>query len=162
MWKDLSMYVVCAVLGAFGAYQVTSDHWQQKWTARDNSDLTAQVIRANELRELRAGYDKQIADNDARYQAELGKVENDKDDLLKSVRAGSLKLRKKFECPTASAVSNSAAGISGTNTGSNAQLSGEDVEFLISESARANREVVKLNKCIRQLATDRGLINNTK
>ena len=75
------------------------------------------------------------------------------DRTIADIRAGNLRLRNRFTCPS------SAAEVTGSATGSDgagqAGLLGSDAEFLISEAERADKVVNQLTACQNILKAER-------
>jgi hypothetical protein len=120
---------------------------------REKLQTMTDEVRATERAHVDA-----MAALDARYNQEMTDAKRETETLAAAVRAGELRLRNRFTCPSTSA----SAGVPAAGTGSSVNpatasggLRNEDAELLIRLAAEADDVVRQLTACQAIITADR-------
>jgi hypothetical protein len=108
---------------------------------------TAEHVKA--LKDAQIAYGEQVVENQKKADAAVKQLlernknaENKLNADIAGLRAGTVKLQKRFRCPASPS-----ANAPGSDGGSDAGLLREDAEFLLREAGRADDIVRKLQTC---------------
>jgi hypothetical protein len=134
VWATLALLLLLLYWG-HTRYEAGYDKATQEYAdtkAKANQEYTKQLV------ETQNKADKVVADLIKRNKDAEAKLNAD----IAGLRAGTIKLQKRFRCPTTSSTN-----APGSDGGSESGLLREDAEFLLRESSRADEVVRKLQSC---------------
>ncbi|MGP2469113.1 DUF2514 family protein [Yersinia sp. 2540 StPb PI] len=151
-----------------GGYWWGSDsknsEWSLRWTERDKSDVTAELVARKSATEKEAQLQAAQSAGLKAYQQGVVDAENKAKGTIAAYRAGNLKLQKRFECLAASVGDMPVTPASGqlTDAARDCGFSDADVGFLISIAERADKLVEKLTALQKVVTDDRRIINDAR
>lgn len=160
----ISPYLVAIVLVGlclFLAYEhgvsVTTDHYETELSKRDaaSKESTLQAVEKARKEERVSAADMVAIDRE--HQEKLRNEIEIRDRTIADLRAGALRLRKRFTCSSsASGILSGASGSAGIgDEASQGGFQGADVEFLIGEADRADQVAIQLQECQEVVRKDR-------
>jgi hypothetical protein len=140
-WTYAAVLLVLLVLSRLELAGAVIIHQQEKLNAAEASELRwAELIKA-EREEVKKYYDISM-----KLEQEKDKIENEKDAVIADLRAGNVRLRQRFTCPTP-AVPNSPTASGQRDGGEGSGLLEQDAEFLVRLAAEADERVTQLTAC---------------
>jgi hypothetical protein len=119
----------------------------------DRITIASQAIVSAEQAKNRAQeqeHVQEMADLDAQHHKDMQNEIDSREHTIADLRAGTLRLRKQFTCPAATAAGAASQAGTGTGLGDGASSGGlqtADAEFLLREAGRADQVVVQLQAC---------------
>lgn len=151
--------VAIVLLVLFLAYRhgvtTTDTAWQSRWDQQAAELANARTEAERLARQAERDSAQAMAAIDNAYQQGQADAKAESDRVIADLRAGNVRLRKRFTCPAASDLP-----AAGTSTGSSdaAQTGGlqrDDAEFLVREAERADEVVRQLQACQAIVRKDR-------
>lgn len=132
-------------------YDAAATHYEAKLAAQHKAHVEA--WRAAERRSV-----AQMAVIDQQHQEEIQRAIQERDDIISDLRAGNLRLRERFTCPS-SELPGAGPSASGGDAGESAGLQPADAEFLIRLAAEADEVTRQLAACQAVIRADRESID---
>jgi hypothetical protein len=136
----------------------TTDKYEARLAqiAKENADNVIALQAQARIKEQVAGSMQAAAD--IAHQEKLNHETSSRDDVIASLNADAIKLRKRFTCSsTDKRVRSAATSIGVSDAGQTGGLHNQDAEFLIREASRANEVVLQLQQCQAVVRSDRGI-----
>lgn len=159
-WLIVGVLVSWLIVGA-GTWRIaatyTSSAWQER-EAKINAEAAKQIKEAGDrvLKAEREGATA-LAKVSEGYQSDLKEVANEKDSVIRDLRARNRRLSIAARCPTPSRDTPSApaAAATGRDAEARAELSAEAAEFLVALASEADAVVHQLLAAQRIIEEDR-------
>ncbi|HDL6962246.1 TPA: DUF2514 family protein [Yersinia enterocolitica] len=151
-----------------GGYWWGSDsknsEWSLRWTERDKSDVTAELVARKSATEKEAQLQAAQSAGLKAYQQGVVDAEKKAKGTIAAYRTGNIKLQKRFECLAASVGDMPVTPASGqlTDAARDCGFSDADVGFLISIAERADKLVEKFTALQKVVTDDRRIINSQR
>ena len=164
IWLKLLPYILGAALilgGAFGCYhygvKVTSEHYELL-ISKSNLEHSNEVIALqNKVRLEEQNHAEKINAISIEYEGKMNDEKSKLTAIIDSYASGAVRLRNKFTCqssaPNSLPVTTTTASVDHGKTSIGLQR--QDVEFLVSEAARADSTSDQLRSCQAVILSDR-------
>ncbi len=147
-WQAWAALALCVALWAFGhwRYNAGQAEVQTRWDAAEavhaaNAKAAREAAAIIEAR-MRADY----AAAAARFNKENADALAERDAVIASLRAGTVRVRDRFRCPTPR-LPEAAPGSGGSDGAGGGGLLPEDAEFLLQFAAEADAAARRLTAC---------------
>ena len=131
-------------------------HLENSIETQKTNHALALVARYEHVLQLERSETKKYQDIAAQYEQDKQRLENEKDAVIANLRAGNVRLRQRFTCPTSVS---SATPTSGERDGGEGRgLLEQDAEFLVRFAAEADARVKQLQSCqavLKEVGSDR-------
>lgn len=156
------LVAIAAMIGAYvygrhDGRELANAFWQAR-EAQIQADVQAVKDQAAErVREAEKASAARVVAISADYQADLQRLNDEKDALLSDVRAGRRRLSIPATCDAGGGapVPGAAAGTGGRDGEARAELSGEAADFLVALASEADRVARQLDACQQVIRADR-------
>lgn len=132
-------------------YEAAATHYEAKLAAQHKAHVEA--WRAAERKSV-----EQMTVIDQQHQEEIQRAIQERDDIISDLRAGNLRLRERFTCPSPE-LPGAGPAASGGDAGESAGLQPADAEFLIRLAAEADEVTRQLAACQAVIRADRESID---